>query len=427
MIERNINQFICAESHNDDVSESDYHGTKYDDYNFVTEENIGDDVSSEITIGSLFGDSDTSENSVKNTDSLRRDELIRHNMSEYHNLNTIINQHINCPRETFILRNFNIRVLPDIFNSTEFACVKKIVLKNCSLVSLKNLPPNVEIIEAGNNKITELLSQEIPNSVNTINMCNNEIRVLDLSESPNIKILNVSFNPLSNIVIFPPNVEEIIASSTNIKSLMYFHNLNKLRILKLNNNKSHNSSIEDLPDSITELYISQTQTGGIKKLPKSLEKLIAHNANITEFRMDKFPPNLKELDVYNNHLTELPELPDNMDEIDVSNNNLTTINKIPNVTGKFDTEGNKRLFFTLEQKRKMADMTLHKRDSNLNDLFSNMTTHPIHHNLFHNYRNRKNEQQNKSSNQLLKILRGDNFMPNKRLTHRIKHYHVYTI
>lgn len=399
--------------------------------------------------------------------SISRDDMLRRHMfnMEHRNMNSnsmedILNNYLTNPSDTFTVHNAHIRELPNII--TTFSNIKKLIIINCSLETLNNLPPNVESIDVSNNSITVINSICIPESVTEINLTKNNIQILDLSTSLNITTINLSNNPLSNILVLPPNVIDLNLSSTGIVSTDTINNLNSLQILKLNSICITN--IDNLPDSILELSISRINMelgdGIINKLPVSLTNLVAHCAGIKRFAFEVFPSNLVELDVYDNELTELPRVPDRMEDIDISRNKLTRITNIPNTIEKYDSRMNEHLVYTQEQKNIIDNLKQvpwsndiyidddddddifnfvnndenHVMDSKRENVFidSMMNTRNINIMDMLNSRTQQNNimdilQRLNNDNPISRLMGNDNFRPSKKNTHRIRHRRIYRI
>ncbi len=234
--------------------------------------------------------------------------------------------------------------LPEVIRTLTH--ITKLTINETKLENLKNLPLNLKYLNIRDNNISELFSQDIPQSVTHIIANKNKIEILDLSNSPNIEILELTFNPLSIFAIFPPNVQELHINDSDIKTTQSFEPLFKLRVLKMN--RTNIESIDSLPDSIEELSICRLTLHEIKKLPKNLRKLIGHSSEIQKLSFEKFPDNVGDLDLYDNKLTSVPEFPNVMSEIDLMSNQLKSI-VLPLHFESIDLRKNPDLTLTSEQ------------------------------------------------------------------------------
>ena len=267
-------------------------------------------------------------------------------------MNRIISDYLVNPRQIFSLINEDIEELPDIIKT--FDALKILIVSNCKLKNLKNLPPNIEKLDIRGNYLTSLNSSDIPDKVTEINACKNKITDIDLSQSHNVVEIYISNNPLSNNIKFPLGAKAINVISSNLSTIEPFKHLVLLESLRLNMCNIEN--IDDLPDSITELSISRIilsrNKGIINKLPKNLKKLIAQSAEITNFGFDMFPPSLEYLDLYDNNIISLPTVPNYMVLIDIAkNSNLEKVENIPEHINSYDYMNTPKLTFTEEQQK----------------------------------------------------------------------------
>lgn len=267
-------------------------------------------------------------------------------------LNKLITDYLSNPSDTFVIKGVQIFELPEIMQT--MTKIKDLVVTQCDLKTLHNLPPNLIKLDVRYNQLTELMSAHIPQTVVELNANKNEIQMIDLSESHRIKILNVSNNPLTNLILFPPNSEEIHVTSSELATTKCFSNLKNLAILKLNLSRIEN--IDDLPDSIVDLSASRTMighnkdtNGTVSRLPKNLMKFVCHSSGIKGFSFDAFPVSLSHFDVYDNDLQSVPVLPDVMSYVDISKNRLVCVSNVPNKVQNYDCNNNPLLKFSPEQ------------------------------------------------------------------------------
>lgn len=266
-------------------------------------------------------------------------------------MNRAIDEYLNQsePSDSFVMCNIDVTELSDIFKT--LTCIKHMDVSGCKLKNLKNLPPNLERLDARNNELTELFSSEIPDNVSELHVSKNKITFVDLSMSPNIETLNISCNPLTNLLLFPPNINALSVASSCIDTTEPFKDLKFLKILKISSTEIDNLS--ELPDGIAELHATKIQlekcNGIIESLPQDIEKFVANDSGIRILNFESFPPFLKYLDLSNNELRCLPELPEKLEFLDVSNNSLMCVVNVPCDARTLDYSHNSCLKFTSEQ------------------------------------------------------------------------------
>ncbi len=254
------------------------------------------------------------------------------------------------PCDEFIVNNIQINELP--YEMRTLLTIKKLSITSCGLKNLNNLPPNVERLDVGYNNINRLIKDDIPESLTEIIAIHNHIYLIDLKTCNNIKILNVSNNPLNLIAGFPQNINKLFACTSSLNTVEHIEELKKLTCLKINTTDIDN--IDKLPDNIEELDISRillTKNNGlINKLPQNLKILKASMSGICKFNFESFPYTLDELDISDNQIIELPKLPNAMVNIDISNNRLIAVSNIPYRLKIYNCENNPQLVFTYAQK-----------------------------------------------------------------------------
>lgn len=361
---------------------------------------------------------------MNNTDDDSDIELLIHD--ESHNVfDYVLNRHITNPTSVFyVCDDDNIKELPNIIST--FTDIKKLHITNCSLLSVSNLPPQVEEIDLEHNQINEITCADIPNTAYKLDLNNNNLQKLNLLSQDNIRYIDISYNPIKELKL-PINIIELNLSSTGIRTTEFINSLNNLQKLHLDNTEI--TDIDNLPDSIEELNISRTNLningGVINKLPSSLNKFVAHYAHIRRFAFDKFPNNLTVFDVFRNELTEMPEFPDVMTEIDISENNLIRITNIPKTIKQFDSRMNENLVFTDEQKNIISILKTTPWDiyvdTDTDDDISMLEYKNESDILLDSMMNMQKENEN------FMINMDREFIPSKRSTNKIKHHNIYPV
>ena len=238
------------------------------------------------------------------------------------NITCHINQYLMHPTDTLTIENTPIDELPEIFAS--FDRITKLIVVSCRLGSLKNIPPNVRVLVLRDNSLSVVISNDIPNSVEELYLNKNKISLVDLSCSPNIRTLNISHNLLNGYSCFPPNVENLLCTGSQLEQTECFQQLDKL--VSLNLNSTNIRSIDRIPDNVRELRCSRTCLKIIVRLPQQLQLFVAHSSEIEEFTFDSFPNSLRELDLYDNALQRVPNFPPSLIRIDLMKNRIRHIN-----------------------------------------------------------------------------------------------------
>lgn len=276
-------------------------------------------------------------------------------------INKIISDQITNPTNTLIIQNLRIHEIPSIVATLEH--VKHMIVTQCDLSKLSNLPPYLEKLEVRANKLTSLRSYDLPSTLVELDASKNMITRVNLADSISMKVLNLSHNGLTDIVVFPPYLQELNLQHTDIRNTDAITPLNMLEILKIN--KTRIDNIDNLPDSIKQLYASRIDIGKnpatcgrIKKLPSNIEKLIMHSSGVTGFDFVIYPHTLTHIDLYDNELTAVPIFPDSVINVDISKNRLRSISNIPAMVESFDCNSNPDIVITEEQKNMAEALVL---------------------------------------------------------------------
>jgi len=112
-------------------------------------------------------------------------------------------------------------------------------------------------------------------------------------------------------------IPTVIGSLVNLKNLTIRGQSGKGKILK----------IENLPQSLENLDISNNQISKIENLPLNLSVLRINNNQIT--KLENLPQSISYLQIDNNRILEMGNLPKNLSSLDISNNRISKIENLP--------------------------------------------------------------------------------------------------
>lgn len=134
-----------------------------------------------------------------------------------------------------------------------FLQVNKIVFGEGKLTQIENIPqklPRIQVLHCTNNLLKHV--ENLPASLEELNLDGNELAELDISVLDNLKIVSLNNNRLTTLENFPDTLEELHASSNQLTQLDFA----SAPLLKVVNVSENNIlRIENLPDLITELNI----------------------------------------------------------------------------------------------------------------------------------------------------------------------------
>ena len=193
--------------------------------------------------------------------------------------------------------------------------------------------PNLVRLYAKENQLTSI---DVSHNLNleTLWVSENQITKLDVSHNPKLEILWADYNQLTNLDLSHNlNLESLNVSNNNLTSIDVSHNLN-LEILWVSNKQLTNIDVSHNPN-LKNLKVSDSQVTSIDVSHNpNLEHLYAYNIQLTSIDVSH-NPNLVELSVGDNQLTSIDVSHNpNLEILWVSNKQLTNIDVShnPNLT-----------------------------------------------------------------------------------------------
>ena len=132
-----------------------------------------------------------------------------------------------------------------------FLQVKKIIIEEGKVTNIENIPhklPMIRILHCTNNLLKNV--ENLPTSLEELNLNGNELAEIDISVLDNLKILSLNNNRLTTLENFPETLEEFHATSNQLTQLN-FANVPSLKVVNISDNNI--LRIENLPESVNEL------------------------------------------------------------------------------------------------------------------------------------------------------------------------------
>jgi len=202
--------------------------------------------------------------------------------------------------------------------------VKRIKINNTNITTLTHCPPNIEelIIKKGNIHIANFIL--IAQLIKKITIINNKIKtVINVNLLSNLVFLDLSQNELTEIPLLPENLLVFIATHNKIKQIT---NLNsKLIDVNLSNNLI--TDMINIPHQIESINISRNNIKIVDLSSfKQLKVFKAYNNSI-DLIIGPISENIEVIDIFNNKLSEIPDIGLKIKEIDISNNDLKILPK----------------------------------------------------------------------------------------------------
>lgn len=223
-----------------------------------------------------------------------------------------------------------------------------------SRIEKKFIPPNVIKIILHRNKIKNVHAEQIPDTVLSLKLSSNELRLFNGIDFIGLTTINLSNCKLTDF-IFPPNVVKANLNNNELRDLPDFPP--KLIKIKLSDNLLYklpvcNDALEVielsanqftkvpiLNDSIKKADLSNNTITQIRYIPSSIEWLDISYNSIAEIAI-MLPAGLIYFNISKNGICEMPELPTNLQVADFSHNRINTIVDIPESMKKIDISDN---------------------------------------------------------------------------------------
>lgn len=141
--------------------------------------------------------------------------------------------------------DLNLSVLAD----EGFGKIKHIVLGKGEITSVI-LPKGIETFECRDNLILKL--ETLPKSLIELNVSENIIEDIDISDLTKLEKFNISHNKIKTLENLPKNIKELVCDFNQIE----FLNLtNVTNLIKLHASNNSITLIENLPDSVSDLQV----------------------------------------------------------------------------------------------------------------------------------------------------------------------------
>ena len=228
-----------------------------------------------------------------------------------------ITTYIDSPSERFLLNCVELKNIPK--QIIDFSTLLHLELSRNYIERIDILPQNIKELVLAKNNISFINKDCIPASLLNINLNNNQITELDFI-IPTIKVLSINENKISSInSSHILNINSLYIEDNNITDLDLKES-KELIILNISENPLLN--IDNLPPQLHELEMRLNKVSIINYLPESLTKLVANRGQITQLNIEKLPNNMNTLDLYDNKLEKCLPLHTNLKEVDLMDNNL---------------------------------------------------------------------------------------------------------
>lgn len=168
-------------------------------------------------------------------------------------------------------------ILPETL--VKFLALKTLFLPGNKIEIVTILPKSLESLSLNDNNISEIDQKIFPSTLESLNLSNNKLKDLDISNT-NIKHINVSSNMLTYIKL-GKKVKSLIIEN-NPFCIIDFNGNTVIESINLHNCKL--THLQKIPSSVVNLIISNNQIKSLENLPLNIETLNCTSNNITEFK-----------------------------------------------------------------------------------------------------------------------------------------------
>jgi hypothetical protein len=128
-----------------------------------------------------------------------------------------------------------------------YTYIKTIEFVEGEITGLQNVPDDLTSLSCSQQLLIEL--ENLPPSLESLNIQNNYLKTLDLDRCKKLKVLNIINNHVNKIENMPPSLEELYCDNNDFK-ILDLQTVQQLRVLHISNNKA--VIIENLPPSLVD-------------------------------------------------------------------------------------------------------------------------------------------------------------------------------
>ena len=135
-----------------------------------------------------------------------------------------------------------------------FGMVREIRIPKGNVTSIVNLPDNINKFSCIQNLLVSL--ENLPETLEEINVNNNYIGELKLKNLKNLKIVHMASNRITGISRLPPSLVELHCENNSLLETMHLGGLNLLKVLHISNTGIH--IIIDYPEGVADFERENT-------------------------------------------------------------------------------------------------------------------------------------------------------------------------
>ena len=134
-----------------------------------------------------------------------------------------------------------------------FRNIKTIIFSKGKITSIRGLPESLIYLVCPNNLLIEL--ENIPDSIEHLDIENNHIKAVALSKKNKLTYLNISHNTFEELESLPKSLLQLHCNNNKIKYIYFNGNVN-LKVVNISNNPI--TIIDNLPEDLREFMFDNT-------------------------------------------------------------------------------------------------------------------------------------------------------------------------
>uniref|UniRef100_A0A6C0DRB9 Leucine-rich repeat domain-containing protein n=1 Tax=viral metagenome TaxID=1070528 RepID=A0A6C0DRB9_9ZZZZ len=134
-----------------------------------------------------------------------------------------------------------------------FRNIKTIIFSEGKITSLRGLPESITKLVCPNNLLIHL--DNIPDSIEHLDVRNNHLKTLALSKKNKLTYLNIAHNTFEELELLPKSLTELQCNNNKIKFIYFSNNVN-MKVVNVSNNPI--TIIDNLPEDLREFTMDNT-------------------------------------------------------------------------------------------------------------------------------------------------------------------------
>lgn len=132
--------------------------------------------------------------------------------------------------------------------------VEEIIIHKGDVTSVSNLPEGIKKFTCNYNLLIEL--ENLPVSIEELDINNNYIDVIEVDYLKNLKVLNCSSNRITKLDKLPASLQTLKCENNSILDTLHLGNTKKLQVLHISNTNVH--IIHEFPDGVNDFVMENT-------------------------------------------------------------------------------------------------------------------------------------------------------------------------